>query len=105
MIESQSYSESAPMDTIGTDLFSQAGKDYLIAVDRFSGYIMCSDIIKNTNSANIIKILNNWFNILGFPKTIRSDGEHNLEQNLTISAKITISIMNFFPYTTQVPMG
>ena len=23
---------------------------------------------------NIIKILNNWFNILGFPKTIRSDG-------------------------------
>ena len=74
MIESQSYSESAPMDTIGTDLFSHAGKDYLIAVDRFSGYIMCSDILKNTNSANIIKTLNNWFNILGFPKTIRSDG-------------------------------
>ena len=34
---------------------------------------MCSDIIKNTNSANIIKILKKWFNILGFPKTIRSD--------------------------------
>ena len=68
MLESQSY-QSAPMDTIGTDLFSHAGKDYLIA-----GYIMSSDIIKNTNSANIIKILNNWLNILGFPKTIRSDG-------------------------------
>ena len=73
MLPSQSYSESAPMDTIGTDLFSHAGKDYLIAVDRFSGFVMCSDIIKNTSCANIIKILNNWFNILGFPKTIRSD--------------------------------
>ena len=74
MLESQSYSETAPMDTIGTDLFSHAGKDYLVAVDRFSGYILCSEKLTNTNSANIIKTLNNWFNILGFPKTIRSDG-------------------------------
>ena len=35
---------------------------------------MCSDNITITNSANIIKILTNWFNILGFPKIIRSDG-------------------------------
>ena len=74
MLLSQSYSETAPMDTIGTDLFSHAGKDYLIDVDRFSGFVMCSDTIKNTSSVNFIKTLNNWFNILGFPKTIRSDG-------------------------------
>ena len=70
MLSSQSYSESAPMDTIGTDLFLHAGKDYLIAVDQLSGFVMCSDNIKNTSSANIINILNNWFNILRFPKNI-----------------------------------
>ena len=45
MLESQSYSESAPMDTIGTEKFSHAGKVYLIAVDRFSGFVMCSDFL------------------------------------------------------------
>ena len=74
MLPLQSYNETAPMDSIGTDLFSYTGKDYLIIVDRFSGFVMCSDIIKNTNCANIIIILKNWFNILRFPKTIRSDG-------------------------------
>ena len=47
MLPSQTYSETAPMDTIGTDLFSHAGKDYLIAANRFSDFDMCSDIIKN----------------------------------------------------------
>ena len=74
MIKSQSYEETAPMDSIGTDLFSYAGKDYLIIVDRYSGFVLCSEHIPNTNSANIIKILSKWFNILGFPKILRSDG-------------------------------
>ena len=67
MLPPQSYSETAPMDTIGTDLFSHAGKD-LIAVDRFSGFVMCSDIIKNTNSANIIKILKKLVRHSGLPE-------------------------------------
>ena len=72
MIKCQSYEETVPMDSIGTDLFSYAGKDYLIIVDRYSCFVMCSENITNTNSANIIKILTNWFNIPGFPKIIRS---------------------------------
>ena len=39
-VPSQSYEETAPMDTIGTDLFSYAGKDYLIIIERFSGFVM-----------------------------------------------------------------
>ena len=55
MLQSQTYSETAPMDTIGTDLFSHAGNNYLIAVDRFSGFVICSDIIKNTSSVILLK--------------------------------------------------
>ena len=73
MIKYQSYEETAPMDSVGTDLFSHAGKDYKILVDQYSGFILCSENIYSTNSANIIKQLLKWFGKLGFPKIIRCD--------------------------------
>ena len=62
-----------PMQTVGTDLFSASGHEYLILVDRFSGYVCCTKL-RSTTSAAIIYQLTAWFNLLGWPKNIRSDG-------------------------------
>ena len=62
-----------PMQSIGTDLFSLEGTDYLIMVDRYSGFI-CSEKLNKTNTTAIINQLTKWFNLLGWPDTIRSDG-------------------------------
>ena len=62
-----------PMQHIGLDLFSFGGKDYLICIDHWSGYpfyqLLCS-LISNA----ILKILTSWFNLFGWPSSIRSDG-------------------------------
>ena len=74
MLKSQSYEEERPMETVGTDLFSYKGKDYIVLVDRYSGFILCSDPLPRTSSSKIISILDTWFQLFGFPQTIRSDG-------------------------------
>ena len=60
LLERQSYEETRPMETVGSDLFSHAGKDYLIMVDRFSGFIMCSDPLRSTTSEKIIALFKSW---------------------------------------------
>jgi len=65
--------DDSPMQNVGTDLFSHAGKDYLIMVDRYSGYPCCVEL-KRTNTQAIVRELSAWFNLLGWPETIRSDG-------------------------------
>ena len=74
LLEKQTYEETRPMESVGSDLFSYAGKDYIIMVDRFSGFVMCSDPLRSTTSEKIIALLDSWFQILGYPKTIRTDG-------------------------------
>ena len=61
---------SFPMQAVGTDLFSFQGNDYLVLVDRCSGYY---EKLKKTETSYITAMLTNWFNILGWPETIRSD--------------------------------
>ena len=62
------------MQHVGLDLFSYGGKQYLICVDHWSGYPLYS-LLRSLNTDSIIAILSNWFNILGWPSSIRSDGE------------------------------
>ena len=62
-----------PMQHVGLDLFSYGGKQYLICVDHWSGYPLYS-LLRSLNTDTIIAILTNWFNILGWPSSIRSDG-------------------------------
>ena len=62
-----------PMSHIGLDLCDFGGHSYLIAVDQWSGYIMMRRLT-TTSSAAVVKILTSWFNTLGWPRSIRSDG-------------------------------
>ena len=62
-----------PMQHVGLDLFSYGGKQYLICVDHWSGYPLYSPL-RSLSTDSITTLLNNWFNILGWPSSIRSDG-------------------------------
>ena len=84
-----------PMDLLGIDLFYTNGKNYLCAVDRFSGFPFVKKLT-SLNTRSILNILLTWFNEFGFPKAIRADGgpqfrgefgefcrRHGIERQLT----------------------
>ena len=62
-----------PMQHVGLDLFSFGGKSFLICVDHWSGYPLYQ-ALRSLSSDVIISILITWFNTLGWPSSIRSDG-------------------------------
>ena len=61
------------MQHFGLDLFSLGGKHFLICVDHWSGYPLYS-ILRSLSSDTIISILSSWFNLFGWPSSIRSNG-------------------------------
>ena len=61
------------MQHVGLDLFCFAGKEYLICVDHWSGYHLYQ-LLRSLTSDAVIKILSTWFNMLGWPSSICSDG-------------------------------
>ena len=62
-----------PMACVGVDLFDFGGKSHLVGVDRWSGYPLFSQL-SSTPTAAVINTLKTWFNVLGWPRAIRSDG-------------------------------
>ena len=58
---------------VGTDLFEFAGKHFLLVVDRFSGYPLVKQLNK-TDTGAVIRKMTEWFNMLGWPRYMRSDG-------------------------------
>ena len=62
-----------PMQHVGLDLFSFGGKDNLICVDHWSGYPLYQ-LLRSLTSETVIRTLSTWFNLLGWPSSIRSDG-------------------------------
>ena len=66
-----SFHLGPPMAHIGIHLFNFSGKSHLVCVDRWSGYPMF-EALGSTSTASIIKTLQSWFNILGWPRFIRS---------------------------------
>jgi len=64
---------TAPMEKVGADLFSFAGKEYFVLVDRFSGYPLVRKLSSTTTTA-VTNVMEEWFAIFGYPKTIRTDG-------------------------------
>ncbi len=71
--EPPSASYGPPMAHVGVDLLEFAGKQYLICVDKWSGFPVFKQLNTVTTRA-VTGILEDWFNILGWPSTIRSDG-------------------------------
>ena len=61
------------MQHVGLDLFSYGNKQHIICVDHWSGYPLYSSLCSLSSDA-IISTLSGWFNILGWPSSIRSDG-------------------------------
>ena len=47
------------------------GNDYIIFVDRLTGFICCKKLAK---TSSLLMKLTFWFNLLGWPETIRTDG-------------------------------
>ena len=62
----------APMHSVALDLFSNAGKSYLVMVDRYSYYIWVQ-LLHTTITSAITKALDNWFLDFGYPFIIISD--------------------------------
>ena len=50
-----------------------ANKDFLICVDHWSGYPFYH-LLRSLSSDTVIKVLTSWFNLFGWPSSIRSDG-------------------------------
>ena len=67
-----SYS-GPPIGHVGLDLFEFGGKHHLICVDQWSGFPMFTPLTSLTAS-DIIGHLKSWFNLLGWPQSICSDG-------------------------------
>ena len=62
----------APMHSVAVDLFSSAGKDYLVMVDRFSNF-MWVKLLPTTTTEAITNALAAWFLDFGYPFIIISD--------------------------------
>ena len=74
-----------PMQHVGLDLFSFGGKSFLICVDHWSKYPLYH-ALRSLSSDAINSILVTWFNTLGWPSSIRSDGAPS-------SAEISLSFV------------
>ena len=64
---------SRPFEMLSVDLGKLNGQDFLICADRFSGWPMVEPLRK-LNTAEVIKIFEEWFIEIGKPVRIRADG-------------------------------
>ena len=62
-----------PMACVRVDLFNFGGKSHLVCVDRWSDYPLFLQLT-STSTASVINTLKTWFNVLGWPRVIRSVG-------------------------------
>ena len=63
---------SEPMHSVSLDLFSYAGHDHLVMVDRFSNF-MWVHRLKRTTTADVTNALRGWFHDFGLPFEVISD--------------------------------
>ena len=61
-----------PMESLGADIFSWKGIDYLLVVDRMSGYIFVFKLTKSTSS-RVVEHINSLCLTYGYPKEFRFD--------------------------------
>ena len=62
-----------PMSDVATDIFHLAGQNYLVMVDRYSGFPWCKQLRSSSTEA-VTMVLETWFSDWGFPLRLRSDG-------------------------------
>ena len=62
-----------PMSDVGIDLFSYGGKDYLVHVDRWSGFPFVYRL-SSTSTRSVTDQLLRWWSLEGLPRRVRTDG-------------------------------
>ena len=62
-----------PLSHVGLDMFEFGGHQHIVCVDKWSCYPLYQRMV-STTSASVIKVLSGWFNTLGWPSVIRTDG-------------------------------
>ena len=72
----------APMHCVSMDLFSWAGKDYLVMVDRFSDFIWVSQL-SSTTTNKVLDVIERWFLEFGYPLIIMSDNGPQFRTDFT----------------------
>ena len=77
----------APMEEIGVDYFKVLGTNWLVAVDRYSGYVWTAKIAKATTENTLTQLVT-WFDEYGWPKKIRSDGGPQFRQAFSSFCKL-----------------
>ena len=86
---------SYPLEQTSSDLFQEAGKNYLVYADRYSGMLWC-DRLNQTQTRNVTGLLKKWMLDFGYPRSMRTDGgpqyrtefqqwctEHGIEHSLS----------------------
>ena len=66
---------SRPFKDVWADLFSHAGKSYLVYVNRSSGWIKISEYRQDPTSQQVISTIRKFFVDAGVPVRMRTDGE------------------------------
>ncbi len=62
-----------PMDSLGSDLFQIGTNQYLLVVDRYSGFPLIVEKLNKLNTKAITKIMEKEFNVFGWPRIVRTD--------------------------------
>ena len=75
------------MEELGVDYFDALGTNWLVAVDRYSGYAWTAKITKATMENTLTQLVA-WFDEFGWPKRIRSDGGPQFRQAFTSFCKL-----------------
>ena len=76
-----------PMEELRVDYFDVLGTNWLVAVDRYSGYAWTAKISKATTENTFTQLVA-CFDEFGWPKKIRSDGGPQFRQAFTSFCKL-----------------
>jgi hypothetical protein len=90
------------MEYLDADLFEIRGQDWLIAVDRYSGFPFVERLLHGKTTEKIIKILKNWFFGFGWPKFFRADGGPQFRDKFRLfCSENNITFVATSPYNHQ----
>lgn len=90
-----------PMDAVSVDLFDLEGKTFLVMVDRFSGFPFVS-MMSSLSTDSVWKRLKRWFQEVGFPKRLKSDGGPQFRQRFAaICKEFGIIVEQSSPYNPR----
>ena len=62
-----------PMQVVGTDLYQEMGKHFIVIVDQFSGFPMVGQFLTHPSTNSVLNHLEDWFNLFGVPEELVSD--------------------------------